>query len=442
MNKYFNFTNIKYLSVLLIVVLTILIISENKHRNIVKVGILFTTSVGSMSKNEQHLYDATNETIDLYNQSQDKIYLDKYIYRPESTEETYIKGAETILNEDVSLVFGCWRSADRKAVIPIFEKHNNLLCYPLQYEGNECSKNVLYFGACPNQQITIGVEYGLKNISTQVILIGSDYVFPRTANAIMKNYITDLNAELLDEIYVDMTLENFDSITNSIISKYKGERILILNTINGASNTHFFESLYKSFKKTYQNELLSELFPVMSFSIPEKDCILMNLEYVFGHYFIWNYSQEDTSYDVFTKKGYLTNSKTQNILIQNVLDKHNKNITFDDPMYHSFLSVLFFVNFLETYEGDYNSEDIRTKYLLSNNIPVLTPTGYLNMEPNNHLQQPVYILQMDRHHRYTTIYKTPVEITPNPWFDKFSDTKYECNNQFEFLGSKYRTNIF
>lgn len=443
MNKYFNFTNIKYLSVILIVVLTILIISENKHRNIVKVGILFTTSVGSMSKNEQHLYDATNETIDLYNQSQDKIYLDKYIYRPESTEETYIKGAETILNEDVSLVFGCWRSADRKAVIPIFEKHNNLLCYPLQYEGNECSKNVLYFGACPNQQINIGVEYGLKNISTQVILIGSDYVFPRTANAIMKNYITDLNAELLDEIYVDMTLENFDSITNSIISKYKGERILILNTINGASNTHFFESLYKSFKQTYQNELLNELFPVMSFSIPEKDCILMNLEYVFGHYFIWNYSQQDTSYDVFTKKGYLTNSKTQNILIQNVLDKQNKNITFDDPMYHSFLSVLFFVKFLETYDGDYNSEDIRTKYLLSNKIPILTPTGYLNMEPNNHLQQPVYILQMDRHHRYTTIYKTPVAITPNPWFDKFSDAQYECNNHFEFLGSKYITsNIF
>jgi urea transport system substrate-binding protein len=432
MNKYFNKKNIMYFFIFLIIIL--IIKNINIHTHTIKVGILFTTSGGEMATNEKRLYEMTNETIDLYNKSQNKIYLEKYIYNPESSEEKYVKGAEYLLNKDLSLVFGCWRSADRKAVLPIFEKYNNLLCYPLQYEGNECSKNVLYFGACPNQQINIGIEYGIKNISNQIILIGSDYVFPRTANKIMKDYITNLNAELLDEIYVDMTFKNFDTITNKIISKYKNKKILIMNTINGDSNKYFFESLYKNFKRNFSNSIFSDVFPVMSFSLTENDCFDYNLEYIFGQHFIWNYSQLDISYDEFLINGYLKNSKIQNTLIQNIKNKHN---IIDDPMYHSFLSVLFFVNFLETYEGNYSSEDIRNKYLLDNNKKILTPTGYLSMEPSNHLQQPVYILQIDKSKRFDTIYKTPVEIHPNPWFNKFSNKHYECNNDFNFLGNKY-----
>jgi len=436
MNKYINKKNIIYFLLLLIIILIIFLIINNIHKHKIKVGILFTTSVGAMAINEKRLYDITNETIDLYNNSQKKIYLEKYTYSPESTEETYIKGAEYLLNKDLSLVFGCWRSADRKAVLPIFEKNDNLLCYPVQYEGNECSKNILYFGACPNQQINIGIEYGIKNISNQIVLIGSDYVFPRTANDIMKNYIYNLNAELLDEIYVDMTFQDFDDITNKIISKYKNKKILIMNTINGDSNKYFFESLFKGFKAKFSNQVLYEVFPVMSFSLTENDCSFYDLEYIFGHYFIWNYSQLDMSYDSFLKNGYLTNPEIENILIKNIV---NKNIIIDDPMYHSFLAVLFFVNFLETYEGNYSSEDIRNKYLASNNIKVLTPNGYLSIESSNHLQQPVYILQINNKKRFKTIYKTPIEIHPNPWFDKFSKKHYQCNNDFQFLGDKYLT---
>jgi urea transport system substrate-binding protein len=432
MNKYFNKKNIMYLLIFLMIILII----KNITRHTIRVGILFTTSVGAMARNEKRLYDITNETIDLYNRTQNKIYLEKYIYSPESSEETYIKGAKYLLDKDVSLVFGCWRSADRKAVLPIFEEHNNLLCYPVQYEGQECSKNILYFGACPNQQINIGIEYGVKNLSNRVILIGSDYVFPRTANKIMKDYINHLNGELLDEIYVDMTFQNFGHITDKIVSKYNDKPILIMNTINGDSNMYFFESLYKSFKIKFPNAILSEVFPVMSFSLTENDCFNYKLEYIFGHYFIWNYSQIDISYDNFLKNGYLTNSKLQNTLIQNF---QNKNIIIDDPMYHSFLSVLFFADFLETYEGDYSSEDIKNKYLSSNNYDkkILTPTGYLNLESNHHLQQPVYILKIDENKRFKTIYKTPIEIRPNPWFNKFSKQNYECNNEFTFLGNKY-----
>jgi hypothetical protein len=211
-----------------------------------------------------------------------------------------------------------------------------------------------------------------------------------------------------------------------------------MNTINGDSNKYFFESLFKNFKTRFTNSILSEVFPVMSFSLTENDCFDYKLEYIYGHYFIWNYSQLDISYDEFLKNGYLTNSKIQNILIKNIKDK---NIIIDDPMYHSFLAVLFFVNFLEKYEGNYSSEDIRNKYLLTNNNKVLTPTGYLTIEASNHLQQPVYILQTDKQKRFKTIYKTPVEIHPNPWFNKFSKKHYECNNDFNFLGNKFLTTI-
>lgn len=440
MNKYFNKKNIKYFILFISIIIIFYLIKKNAYLHKIKVGILFTTSGGAMASNEKRLYDIANETIDLYNSLQNKIYLEKYTYNPESNEEKYIQGSEYLLNKDLTLVFGCWRSADRKAVLPIFEKHQNLLCYPVQYEGNECSKNVLYFGACPNQQINIGIEYGIKNISTKIVLIGSDYVFPRTANGIMKEYIINMNAELLDEIYVDMTFKNFDTITTSIISKYKNQKILIMNTINGDSNKYFFESLYKNFKTKIPNALLSEVFPVMSFSLTENDCENYDLEYILGQYFIWNYSQLDVSYKDFLTYGYLSNTYNQNELIKNFVDKK---IMIDDPMYHVFLSVLFFTDFLETYNGDWTSTDIRTKYMLYKNKKILTPTGYLTLEPSNHLQQPVYILEINSEKRFKTIYKTPIEIHPNPWFNKFSKQKYQCNNEMNFLGNKYLTfNLF
>jgi urea transport system substrate-binding protein len=418
----------------LLSLLLIVIMFRNVHKNTVNVGILFTTSNGPMETNEKRLYDIANETIKLYNKSQNNIYLQQYSYNPESSEEKYAKGAEYLLKKDVSLVFGCWRSIDRKKVLPIFEKNDNLLCYPVQYEGNECSKNILYFGACPNQQINIGIEYGIKNISPHIVLIGSDYVFPKTANKIMKEYIKHTKAELIDEIYVSMTEKNFDEITSTIISKYKGKQILIMNTINGESNKYFFESLYKNFKQKFKNHLLSEKFPVMSFSLTENDCVNYKLEYMYGNYFIWNYSQTDISHDSFLENGYLSNSNIENILIQNF---KNKNNIVDDPMYHTFLSILFFIHFLETYQGNYSSEDIRAKYKLYTNQKILTPTGYLNMEDNNHLQQPVYILKLNNDKRFKTIYKTPIEIYPNPWYNKYVTQQYQCNNSFDFLGEKY-----
>lgn len=420
LSKYINLQII----VFLLIAIGIIIILFQKYlyiyfRRHVKVGILFTTEGGPMALNEKRLYDMVQKTINLYNKIQDKIYLDVYSYNPKSSTELYVEGSKYLINKNVSLVFGCWRSIDRKAILPVFEESNNLLCYSVQYEGLECSKSILYFGACPNQQINIGIEYGIKNISNKIVLIGSDYVFPRTANEIMKSFIKNMKAELLDEIYVSMTETNFNSIVQNILSKSNGEKILIVNTINGDSNKYFFESLYNVFKQTKGNEnsILSTNYPVMSLSLTENDIQDYKTEWIYGQYFIWNYSQNDISYDSFLAQNYKNTNKISSLLIQ---DFKNSNSIIDDPTYHSFLSVLFFTDFLNTYEGSYDSKDVKEQYLNHNNTKQLTPTGYLSITENNHLEQPIYILKANTNKRFETIYQTPIEIKPNPWFDRYS----------------------
>lgn len=434
-----NPKNILYLLVIILVIFFIKQYFDKYFRHRVKVGVLFTTEGGPMAINEKRLYDIVINTINLYNNSQDKIYLETYSYNPKSSTDLYVDGSKYLIDKDVSLVFGVWRSADRKAVLPVFEKQNNLLCYSVQYEGLECSKNILYFGACPNQQINIGIEYGIKNISKNIVLIGSDYVFPRTANEIMKDYIKNMNAKLLDEIYVDMTETNFDSIVEKFVSLSKDEKILIVNTINGDSNKYFFESLYNEFKKNKENEdvILSSRFPVMSFSLTENDIQDYKTEWIYDQYFIWNYSQNDISYDTFLEHNYKQNNEISNKLIKNF---KSLNYIIDDPTYHAFLSVLFFTDFLNNYNGSYESNEIRKQYLNYFNVKQLTPTGHLSILSNNHLEQPSYILKTNINKRFESIYQTPIEIKPNPWFNRFSNKEYSCNNK-SFLGSHYLENF-
>ena len=410
-----------YIILIIVLVLFIIIITIiYKNRKVVKVGILLTTSGGPMAENEKKLYDIICEYIKIYNMNQIYIYIDKVEFNPESSTDKYIKGAEYLCKEDVVVIFGCWRSIDRKAILPIIEKYNNILLYPLQYEGNECSKNIMYFGACPNQQINIGIEYGIKNISKNIILIGSDYVFPKTANKIMKEYIKNMDAVLIDEIYISMTETSFDNIIDKILKYYNGTPILIMNTINGSSNKYFFEKLYKKSKK----KIISEIFPVMSFSLSEDEIITYNTEWIYGNYFVWNYSQTDILYKSFSNKLIKTFIKSNNII--------------GDPQYHIFISFLYFINFLNKYNGLYDSKSIRANFMNDYNIPLLTPTGYLKLNENNHLEQPVYILKTNYDKRFNTIYVTPINIKPNPWLNIFEKSYYGCNNKY-FTGSKFKT---
>ena len=404
----------------------------------VKVGVLYTTEEGPMAENERRLYNILIENIDYYNKIQNRLYLEKYVFHTKSTEESYIEGINYLIDKDVAITFGCWRSADRKAILPIIEEKKSLVSYPVQYEGNECSENVIYLGSCPNQQIDVGVEFCIKNVSKRVVLIGSDYVFPRTANEIVKRYIENMDCELLDEIYVSMTETEFKNIARKIVSHSKNvkDKILIVNTINGDSNKHFFEAMYNEFDKKYNvNEYtisMADSFPILSFSLTENDIYNYKNEWVYNHYFVWNFCQSDQSFDTLLKKN-INNDYPSDKLITNFKKKDG---IVDDPTYHAFLGLYFFITFLQDYDGDFDSKSIRTSYENSYNVKRITPTGFLSIRSNNHLEQPVYILRANEYRRYDILYRTPIEIDPNPWFNKFAEKQKYCHTD-NHLGNFY-----
>lgn len=432
--------------VIVVIMLSLLLISMLlvlKQKKIpINIGILYTTSGGSMASNEVECYKATKNAIDVFNKNQNKYKINTVEFNPKSDTELYKKGAEELLSEnnDLTMVIGVWRSVDRKAVLPIFERTNNLLNYSVQYEGYECSKNILYFGACPNQQINIGIEYAIKNISPNIILIGSDYVFPRTANDIMKKYIEKYSSNLLLEQYVSLDADTsiFDSICDNIIGLCKGkDKCVIMNTINGDANKSFFHTLNQKFRADATNNqyIRSGKIPIISFSISANELQNMDIEDVYGDYHIWNYSQDDRSYDTFLETMMKKNNDTLNSMIESFKNTTEVN---GDPSYHSFLSVYFFCHFLLNNElKNYDSKSIREQYMSYKNQRVLTETGYLRLNDNNHLDNPVFILKINLDKKYDTIYRTPVEINPNPWHDRFSSIKYNCNNQYSFLGNKF-----
>jgi urea transport system substrate-binding protein len=179
-------------------------------------------------------------------------------------------------------VFGCWTSASRKTVKPVFEKHNHLLFYPVQYEGLEQSPNIVYTGAAPNQQIIPAVKWCCSFLKKKrLFLVGSDYVFPRAANTIIRDYAVDLGAEIVGEEFVPLGGVDMSAAIKRIQDRKPD---MILNTINGDSNVAFFRALRKA-------GFTSAKLPTMSFSISEEELSSLSAKEVQGDYAAWNYFQ-------------------------------------------------------------------------------------------------------------------------------------------------------
>jgi urea transport system substrate-binding protein len=196
---------------------------------------------------------------------------------------TFAEKARKLIQQDqVAVVFGCWTSASRKAVLPVFEELNGLLFYPVQYEGLESSPNIFYTGAEPTQQIIPGVDFLMNELGAKKIyLLGSDYVFPRTANLIIKAQLEAAGVELAGEEYVPLGGTEFSTIISKI---QEAAPDAIFNTLNGDSNVAFF----KQFKDAgYTPETL----PVISVSVAEEEVRGIGAENIAGHYTAWNYYQ-------------------------------------------------------------------------------------------------------------------------------------------------------
>jgi urea transport system substrate-binding protein len=187
-----------------------------------------------------------------------------------------------ITDEKVSVIFGCWTSASRRTVKPVLEELDHLLIYPVQYEGLESSPNIFYIGASPNQQITPAFQWLMGNkLSKRFYLVGSDYVFPRSANAILNDRITEAELTIVGERYIPLGSADVADIVSDIVATKPD---VILNTINGDSNVAFFRELRKA-------GITPQDIPTVSFSIAEHELRSMNISEMAGDLAAWNYFQ-------------------------------------------------------------------------------------------------------------------------------------------------------
>lgn len=250
----------------------------------IKVGILHSLS-GTMAHSESAVVDAALLAIDQVNLSGGLLgrRVEAVVRDGRSDPAIFAREAQRLIAEDgVSTVFGCWTSASRKTVVPIFEEHDHLLVYPVQYEGIEESPNVVYTGAAPNQQIIPAVKWAFAfQNHRRFFLVGSDYVFPRTAGQIIKDTLDQLGAELVGEEY--LPLGSMDA--KALVAKVAAARPdVILNTINGDSNIAFFSELRTA-------GITPERVPTISFSIGEAELQHLNVAEMVGDFAAWNYFQ-------------------------------------------------------------------------------------------------------------------------------------------------------
>ncbi|MBI3269424.1 MAG: urea ABC transporter substrate-binding protein [Planctomycetes bacterium] len=249
----------------------------------IKIGVLHSLT-GTMAISERSVRDATLLAIEELNAQGGLLgrKLEPVVVDGKSDWPTFATEAERLIaQEKVSVVFGCWTSASRKTVRPVFEKYDHLLFYPVQYEGLEQSPNIVYTGAAPNQQIIPAVKWSFDNIGKKFFLVASDYVFPRSANAIIKAQVAALRGEIVGEEYLLLGAQDTRAVVEKIVA---AQPSVILNTINGDTNVMFFRDLRAA-------GISPAKIPTMSFSIAEDEFRSMSAKDMAGDYTAWNYFQ-------------------------------------------------------------------------------------------------------------------------------------------------------
>jgi urea transport system substrate-binding protein len=250
----------------------------------VNVGVLHSLS-GTMANSEAPVVDAVQFALDEVNQAGGVLGrpVKGVVADGRSDNATFAREAERLLDQEkVGAVFGCWTSASRKTVKPIFEEHDNLLVYPVQFEGLETSPCIVYVGAAPNQQILPAVRWAETTLhKKRFFLVGSDYVFPHAANAIIKDHLRRAGGEMVGEEYLPLGSQKVEAIVTAL---RQAKPDMILNTINGDSNVAFFRALREADVKAADT-------PTLSFSIGEQGLQSLNPADLEGHYAAWTYFQ-------------------------------------------------------------------------------------------------------------------------------------------------------
>ncbi len=293
--------------------------SEKKGRNgPIKVGVLHSLT-GTMEVSGKSVRDATVLAIDELNEKGGVLgrRIEAVVVDGKSDDAVFVQEAERLITrEQVSVVFGCWRSSGRKSVLPIFERHKHLLVYPVQFEALEETPNIVYLGATPNQQIIPAVKWCMDNLGKRFFLVGSDYVFPRTANAIIRDMVTALKGEIAGEEYVKNDGSNAKDVVAKLVA---ANPAVILNTVNGSATKAFFHELRLA-------GVTPKKVPTMSFSVAEEELRALDVTEMEGDYAAWNYFQ---SVDTPENRAFVARFQA----------KHGKDRVIGDPMEAAYFGV-------------------------------------------------------------------------------------------------------
>lgn len=374
----------------------------------IKIGILHSLS-GSMAISESTLKDTLLMLVDEQNKKGGLLgkKIEAVVVDPASNWTLFAEKSRQLLAQDqVSAVFGCWTSVSRKSVLPVFEELNGILFYPVQYEGEESSKNIFYTGATPNQQAIPAVDYLKKELDIQRwVLLGTDYVYPRTTNKILETYLKDHYHVIDSDIMINYTPFSH-SDWQSIIADIKkfsseGKRTAVISTINGDANIPFYKEL------SNQGISASQL-PVIAFSVGEEELSGIDTKPLVGHLAAWNYFQ---SIDTEDNNAFIDNWHT--------FSANNNRVT-NDPMEATYIGFNMWIQAVEK-AGTTDPTAVQNA-LIGITVPNLSG-GYAAMMPNHHITKPVMIGEIQANGQFEIVDQTTGTIVADEWSDYLPASK-------------------
>jgi len=381
--------------------------SAHAAEDTIKVGVLHSLS-GTMAISETTLKDTVLMLVDEQNKKGGLMgkKLEAVVVDPASNWPLFAeKARELIEKEKVSVVFGCWTSVSRKSVLPVFEELDSLLFYPVQYEGEESSKNVFYTGAAPNQQAIPAVDYLMNDIGVKRwVLEGTDYVYPRTTNKILEAY---LKAKGVDEkdILINYTPFGF-SDWQSEVAKIKkfgsaGKKTAVVSTVNGDANVPFYKELGNQ-------GISAEDIPVVAFSVGEEELSGIDTKPLVGHLAAWNYFMS-------------VDSETNGPFIEawHAYIKDKKRVT-NDPMEATYIGFNMWIEAVEK-AGTTDPAAVQDA-IIGVAVPNLSG-GLSAMMPNHHITKPVLIGEIQEDGQFEIVWETSGLVAGDAWSDFLPGSK-------------------
>lgn len=367
----------------------------------IKVGVLHSLS-GTMAISETTLKDTMLMLIDEQNKKGGLLgkQLEAVVVDPASNWPLFAeKTRELIEKEKVAAIFGCWTSVSRKSVLPVVEELNGLLFYPVQYEGEESSKNVFYTGAAPNQQAIPAVDYLMNDVGVERwVLAGTDYVYPRTTNKILEAYLKQKGVAEKDIMinYTPFGHSDWQSIVSDV-KKFgsAGKKTAVVSTINGDANVPFYKELGNQ-------GLSAEDIPVVAFSVGEEELSGIDTKPLVGHLAAWNYFM---SVDAKPNSDFI--SQWQGFI------KNDKRVT-NDPMEAHYIGFNMWVKAVEAAKS--TDTDAVAKAIIGVEVPNLTG-GTSKMLANHHITKPVLIGEIQDNGQFEVVWQTESLVEGDAWSD-------------------------